>query len=204
MYELPFGPGKKYLNHGVASKIAGGWQVSGIHRYQSGSPAVINSYVSPTNPYYGGNWRLSLAPGKSVFPTNPVQWSPSLDATWNSGCVQNNGVFTPNVATAPRSANCDGFVNPSAASIASGAGYAFGNLPIAVSWWRSPGYKNEDFAILKERYAGRGHSAQSRYSNALNCRFWRHDGWPEDQYFGVAGALVINNPRHTLMLIAEF
>jgi len=211
MYELPFGPGKKFLNHGVASKIAGGWQISGIHRYQSGSPAIINAYVSPTNPYYGGNWRLSLASGQQVFPTNPVQWTPSLDNIWNSGCVQNNGVFTENDGAAPRSANCTAFVNPSAASIAAGTGYAFGTLPIAVSWWRSPGYKNEDFAILKRTTIGERQDILFKVDipNAFNRHtFGGIDGWPEDQYFGVPGGSshnVINSARQIqLTLRYEF
>jgi hypothetical protein len=216
MYELPFGPGKKYLNHGVASKIAGGWQVSGIHRYQAGSPAVINSYVSPTNPQYGGNWRLSLASGQGVFPAHPVQWTPSLDSVWNSGCVQSNGVFTIDplnlVAVAsPRSANCTAFVNPSAASIAAGTGYAFGDLPITVSWWRSPWYKNEDFSILKRTSIREGQDILFKVDipNAFNRHtFGGIDGWPEDQYFGVPGGSshsVINSPRQIqLTLRYEF
>ncbi len=30
VYQLPFGPGKKMLSKGIASKVIGGWQVSGI------------------------------------------------------------------------------------------------------------------------------------------------------------------------------
>jgi Carboxypeptidase regulatory-like domain len=189
MYELPFGPGKKYLNHGVASKIAGGWQISGVHRYQAGSPAIINAY-STTNPYYGGNWRFSLIPGKSVFPTNPVQWTPSLDATWNSGCFATNGVWGPNDAAAPRPANCDAFVDPSAAGLVSGAGYVFGNLPTAVSWWRSPGYKNEDFSILKRTTIREGQAILFKLDipNAFNRHtFGGIYAYPGDQYFGVPG-----------------
>jgi hypothetical protein len=37
IYELPFGPRKKYLAvSGVAGKLAGGWQLTGIHQDQSG------------------------------------------------------------------------------------------------------------------------------------------------------------------------
>ena len=38
VYELPFGPGKKFINSGVASKIAGGWQFSGIESCFTGNP----------------------------------------------------------------------------------------------------------------------------------------------------------------------
>ena len=39
VYELPVGPNKKFLDKkGVVGKIVGGWQISGVQRYQSGSP----------------------------------------------------------------------------------------------------------------------------------------------------------------------
>src|SRR5205807_2109660 len=39
LYELPFGKGKYFLNHGgLVNELIGGWQVGGIQRYQSGSP----------------------------------------------------------------------------------------------------------------------------------------------------------------------
>jgi Carboxypeptidase regulatory-like domain len=42
-YELPIGPGKPILDHGVASKLLGGWQVNGILTYQSGLPIQISA-----------------------------------------------------------------------------------------------------------------------------------------------------------------
>jgi hypothetical protein len=42
-YELPFGKGKKLLNGSkVANVITGGWKVSAIHTYESGTPISIN------------------------------------------------------------------------------------------------------------------------------------------------------------------
>jgi len=43
VYELPFGPGKKYLNHqGTLMKnLVGGWQISGNYYYASGTPVQI-------------------------------------------------------------------------------------------------------------------------------------------------------------------
>ncbi len=44
IYELPFGEGKKWLNRGgLMDAIVGGWQVSGIFAWQSGSPITIFS-----------------------------------------------------------------------------------------------------------------------------------------------------------------
>ena len=36
IYQLPFGPGRTYLNSGVASKILGGWETSGIWTARTG------------------------------------------------------------------------------------------------------------------------------------------------------------------------
>ncbi|HSE37216.1 MAG TPA: hypothetical protein VLG74_07935, partial [Blastocatellia bacterium] len=40
IYELPFGPGKRFLSDSnpTVSRIVGGWQISGIYTYQSGPP----------------------------------------------------------------------------------------------------------------------------------------------------------------------
>jgi hypothetical protein len=42
IYELPFGPGKRFLNwHGFAGSAVGGWRLSGITQYQTGNPFTI-------------------------------------------------------------------------------------------------------------------------------------------------------------------
>ena len=208
MYELPFGPGKRYLNHGVASKVAGGWQISGVHRYQIGSPTVIEDYYGNSNPYSGASYRLSLT-GIPVFNANAAHWTPSNNATWNSGCSYNNGVLSAapgngsvtggGPGTGP--ANCLAFIDPSGASLSAGGGYAFGNLPVVVSWWRSPGYKNEDFAILKRTTIREGKDILFKLDipNAFNRHvFGGIDGFPGDQFFGVPGGsghAVLNAPR---------
>jgi len=43
IYELPFGPNKLVNIPGVAGKIAGGWQLSGIHTFRSGFPVSIGT-----------------------------------------------------------------------------------------------------------------------------------------------------------------
>jgi hypothetical protein len=56
IYELPVGPGRKWLSNGLAGKIIGGWQVSGVYNLQSGTPLTI-----------GGNGTLLNTPGNSAF-----------------------------------------------------------------------------------------------------------------------------------------
>ena len=38
-YELPFGPGKQMLNHGIASKVLGGWAIGALLHAGCGTPA---------------------------------------------------------------------------------------------------------------------------------------------------------------------
>ena len=202
LYEIPVGPGKKYLNHGVASKVLGGWQVSGIHRYQSGSPAVINEFAT-ANPFSPGNYRYSLVPGQSPSISNPVAWTPALNAGWNSGCqTQANGIFERQTgATGPTLINCSAFMDPSLGSLASGGGYVFGNIPTVVGWWRSPVYKNEDFAIIKRTAISESKMIIFKLDipNAFNRHvFGAIAGNPTDAFFGVPGGgshSVVNAPR---------
>ena len=50
VYELPFGKGKPYLSSGMASKIAGGWQLSVLFQAQTGTPltATLSGNYSNT------------------------------------------------------------------------------------------------------------------------------------------------------------
>jgi len=42
IYQLPFGPGQKFLQHGIASNLLGNWQLAGVTTYGSGIPVIIN------------------------------------------------------------------------------------------------------------------------------------------------------------------
>lgn len=48
--EAPFGRNKKWLNHGFASKLAGGWQMSWSGTIQSGPPIALPDYYIYGNP----------------------------------------------------------------------------------------------------------------------------------------------------------
>jgi hypothetical protein len=203
LYEFPAGPGKKYFSHGVASKVVGGWQISGSQRYQSGAPAVINEYAT-ANPYSGGNYRYSLVPGQAVFGAHPVQWSLANNANWNSSCTETSGLWAASVPGNPSPVNCAAFEDPSALNPLPGGAvsqYAFGNIPSVVSWWRSPWYKNEDFAVLKRTTVREGQDILFKLDipNAFNRHtFGGIDGYPGDTFFGVPGGSghgVINGPR---------
>ena len=58
VYELPLGPGKHWLQQGVAAAILGGWQVNGIYTYESGGPLVIrgaNNFTGINRPNLVGD-----------------------------------------------------------------------------------------------------------------------------------------------------
>lgn len=47
IYELPFGPGQKFLKgkYGLSSRIVGGWQFQGIYTFQSGAPVGFGNVI---------------------------------------------------------------------------------------------------------------------------------------------------------------
>jgi len=64
VYELPFGPGKPFLNsHGVLGKIVGGWQLSSVGLWHAGHPLTVSMDLS------GGTLPN---PGINVPDSNPL------------------------------------------------------------------------------------------------------------------------------------
>jgi len=49
IYEFPFGKGKKWLNTGIASWVAGGWQVSGVLSLETGAPFTVTASSASLN-----------------------------------------------------------------------------------------------------------------------------------------------------------
>ncbi len=66
VYELPIGPGKKFLNKGgqLAKNIVGGWQVTGVLQYASGTPLTV--YANNNDPFLNGFNRANFNPGVAV------------------------------------------------------------------------------------------------------------------------------------------
>ena len=111
VYELPFGPGKQFLNNsGVAGKIFGGWELSGMSVWHTGHPLTVNlniddSLVPDGN---GGNARPDVVPGISVVPqgqnannwVNPAAFTvPPSDP--NTGVIQRFGNAGRGIISAP-------------------------------------------------------------------------------------------------------
>lgn len=75
VYELPFGDGKKYINSGIAAKIAGGWQFSGINSSYTGLPMTIS------------------APGGTLNAPNNVQTADQVAPVQFLGNVGTSGLY---------------------------------------------------------------------------------------------------------------
>ena len=65
IYELPFGPGKKWLGEGWAGRLLGNWQVSGITTLARGLPIVI---TGPSNTQLPGVSAAALRLKSPVLP----------------------------------------------------------------------------------------------------------------------------------------
>ncbi len=126
-YELPVGHGKHYMNSGgVTDRVLGGWSVSGILSYHSGTPTEVygNCQNTAGDVLFGGcnttgaGARVNVVPG--VPQTNKSNFSPTTMPFWNPAA------FT---AAAP---------------------FTFGNEPRSLPLARSFGGRNEDFTLGKK------------------------------------------------------
>ncbi len=96
IYDLPMGPGKRWMTDSVAGKVIGGWQISGLFIAQSGTPLNItgnNTLINtPGNTAYAnanGEQKVlgGLGPGLLYF--DPAAYS--LPAANVQGNMKRNG-----------------------------------------------------------------------------------------------------------------
>ena len=145
-YELPVGPGKRYLNsRGPLSQILGGWQVSGIMNYASGFPfGAYNNY----NPLLvNGGDRPDIVPGVQL-------------KTFDYGLSK--AYFEHPTGTQPVQFTTNAFVNTGP--------WAVGDSKRAYSALRTPPYRIENIAALKYFQLGEHLKATLRidYFNLFN------------------------------------
>ncbi len=95
IYQLPLGPGMRYLNSGAASKIFGGWEMSGIWTMRTGR--MLNITISRSSSAVpDGNTsaqRPDIVPGVSLYPAggptfaqwlNPAAFAIPANGTWGN------------------------------------------------------------------------------------------------------------------------
>lgn len=95
IYQLPLGPGQRFLNTGAASKILGGWEVSGIWTARTGRMLTIGISRSSGDVPDGNTagQRPDLVPGVSLYPAggstyaqwlNPAAFRIPASGTWGN------------------------------------------------------------------------------------------------------------------------
>lgn len=60
VYELPWGPGRKWLHSGVTSRLIGGWTLGNVTRAYSGAPFTVYTNTNNTNAFSSGNQRANI------------------------------------------------------------------------------------------------------------------------------------------------
>ena len=143
IYELPIGPGKAIDVGGVLGHIVGGWTLTGIHNYRSGSTlSVSDSRINGAG-----------------YPIRPDVVE-GVDGVIYDGSSVNIASGTP-------------YLNPAAFATqpltAQGIPTRIGTAPAILSV-RGPALYTEDFGLLKRVGAGGGRSVEFRadFINALN------------------------------------
>ena len=147
-YELPFGMGKPWASHGWARQVFGGWSVSGVLSYLSGTPIGI----STTNnlPLFNGRLRPNQVPGTSI--------------QTQAGRAD----FRPlNALSGERG---DSYLNASALAVP--PPFTFGTLGVFLPALRSFGSRNEDLSIVRTVRFKEGRRVEVRgdFFNAFNRR----------------------------------
>jgi len=127
VYQLPFGRGKRFgaKMNPVLDAIVGGWQTTGIWRFDNGQPLLIG--LSAANPGLPGYGQVPVLTGTPKRDSNRADW---LD--WINNPSTTKGYF----------ANPQVFQQPAA--------YTIGNAPRTLPWVRVPGTANANLSLFKE------------------------------------------------------
>ena len=126
-YDLPFGVGKRFLNHnGLLDRVVGGWTVGTIFTFQTGSPFLLNGGFQTFNNYGDGGVVL-----------NGITRS---DIQSHVGVFE-NGTVTPHL------------IDPTFLTSAFNAGQIAPNTtPGTIAspiWLHGPHFINDDMAVTK-------------------------------------------------------
>jgi hypothetical protein len=135
--ELPFGPGKKWLNNGVAGNILGGWRLSAIYTISAGTPFGI------TDNSYGFCNGAGVLEDRPMLIGNPA----SISGSRRSVNLWFNNQAFDFAGTCPG----PGLVNSTqSGDFCCDVTKAFGDAPRFFPNVRNPGVDNLDFSLQKD------------------------------------------------------
>lgn len=198
LYELPFGKGKPFLNHGFVNYAVGGWQLGGVQRYLSGQPVSFGA--SSGIPGFENSIRFNR--NGSVPYESPVARNGKIDPfnipTYGADPTINTLFNLPaDRAAAINQPNNAAFVDQNLEANRNGGAFSFGNVPRVENEYRLNKYLHEDISLIKNTPIRNNVTFQFEVE-ALNV-FNRHafsipDANPDDQLFGVPTG-TLDNPR---------
>jgi hypothetical protein len=149
LIELPFGKGRRFLNRGgIVDKIVGGFQLSGIQRYQSGLPLTFLTDNGDSRGFLdligvGGNLRLNLT-GQPITVSN-------RDTVITRGQTPGIIVLNPAAFTTPVPFRTDLAVGTAEyASYYANPLRFFGTAPATLANVRSDKFSSENISLLKK------------------------------------------------------
>jgi len=105
LYDLPFGKGRQFLNHGIPSTLLGGWEISSIFTISTGFPLTITTGIDRSNT--GAGTDRPNATGQQVAldrgQRGPAQWfnigAFTLEPLGTWGNVGRNTLIGPGLIT---------------------------------------------------------------------------------------------------------
>ena len=74
IYDLPFGKGRRYFQSGPMNIVLGGWQISGVWRWLSGTPLNFGCNCAPLNTPGNGQSPELVAPFYKLYGVNTTPW----------------------------------------------------------------------------------------------------------------------------------
>jgi hypothetical protein len=199
--EVPFGKGKRFFNQGgVVNTILGGWQIGGIHRYQSGVPLVV---ISTNNSGFLNTLGFSGFRGAVLRPN--VTGAPILTGNSASGTgfvVINGAAFSapPNYEAAPTT----DVTNPAYRAYYSDPSRFFGTGPAVFDDIRPFPFYTENFSLMKKTRISETITFEIRgeFFNLFNRHYY---GMPDNNISsgGFGTSSVINDSPRTVQVGAK-
>ncbi len=182
-YELPIGPGKRFLNNkGVTGQILGGWQIGWITSYYSGTPTGVYQNLSFPYPNGGGQ-----RPNRNTsVKLSTANYNRTRD--YLLGKASSAYIFDPNAFTAAPD-------------------FTLGNAKRNYLELRNPAFYDEAANVRKHFYFGERFQGilQVDYFNLLNrTHFSGPDTNISDGTFGQAQSANSGNRQGQVMFRIEF
>lgn len=178
--ELPFGPAKKWAQHGVASQVIGGWRVTSVYTVSSGYPFGI------TDNSYG------FCNAAHLFTDRPNMIGNPLPAGFHQTIQHWFGISAFDFSGTCPAAGLVNLTGPSDTK------KAFGNAPRYFSNIRVPGVNNFNFSLQKDFRIPKGEATRltfrADFYNALNHpQFGAPNSSPTVSNFGTITSTAIDN-----------